>query len=97
MFVLQKSKLYISKAGFLTGVSISSGGEITHHPIKEMPDGTGQNLSLYEVMCKFGIYDGGSYEFPIEVEQVVLPIKEVKKDEPIVTVQKPVRKYTKRK
>lgn len=97
MFVLQKGKLYISKAGFLTGVSIGSSGEILHHPVRDIPDGTGQTLSLHEVMCKFGIYDGGSYEFPIDIKQADIPVKEVEKDEPIISIQKPVRKYNKRK
>ncbi len=91
MYVYQNGRLYVKKGGYLIGVCITSSGVAISTEVHDKDDGSGVSLTEYEVMCKFGIYDGGSYSFPLPAEKPK-EIKEVKlEDEPIVVVKKPTR------
>jgi len=88
MILFQKGKLYITKGDLLVGVEIYPSGQILQTSEFEKPDGTGRVLSLHEVMCKWGIYDGGCYIFP--KTKVEIPVEKVVVDEPVVSIKKPI-------
>lgn len=65
MFVYQNDKLYAEHDNKLVGVSITPTGT-SYHNDYSTKFSEGQVLTTFEVYCKFGIFEGGSYKFPID-------------------------------